>query len=63
MGDDRLNSVCEKREEYKSWGVPYVWLIDAHSRRMYTCGAGFTEVPSLRIPELDLEVTPSEIFE
>ncbi len=61
--DDRLNAVREKLEEYKSWGVPHVWLVDPHSRRMYTCEAGLTEVPSLRIPELDVEVTPSEIFE
>jgi Uma2 family endonuclease len=61
--DDRLNAVREKLEEHKSWGVQHVWLVDPHSRRMYTCEAGLTEVPSLRIPELDVEVTPSEIFE
>jgi Uma2 family endonuclease len=61
--DDRLNSVREKLEEYKTWGVPHVWFVDPHSRRMYTCQAGLTEVPSLRIPELGVEVTPSEIFE
>jgi Uma2 family endonuclease len=62
--DDRLNAVREKLEEYKSWGVPHVWLVDPHSRRMYTCQtAGLTEVSSLRIPELDVEVMPDEIFE
>ena len=62
--DDRLNAVREKLEEYKSWGVPHVWLVDPNSRRMYTCQtAGLTEVSSLRIPELDVEVTPDEIFE
>jgi hypothetical protein len=30
---------------------------------MYTCEAGLTEVPSLGIPELGVEVTPDEIFE
>jgi Uma2 family endonuclease len=61
--DDRLNAVRDKLEEYKSWGVPHVWLVDPHSRRMYTCEAGLTEVPSLRIPELGVEVTPDEMFE
>lgn len=62
--DDRLSAVREKLEEYKSWGVPHVWLVDPHSRRMYTCeAAGLTEVSSLRIPELDVAVTPGEIFE
>ncbi len=61
--DDWPNAVREKLEEYQAWSVPHVWLVDPHSRRMYTCEAGLTEVPSLRIPELDLEVTSSEIFE
>ena len=61
--DDRLNAVREKLEEYKSWGVAHVWLVDPHSRRMYTCDAGLTEVPFLRIPELGVEVRPGEIFE
>jgi len=61
--DDLWNAMLDKLEEYKSWGVPHVWLVDPHSRRMYTCEAGLTEVPSLRIPELDVEVTQSEIFE
>jgi len=61
--DDRLTAVREKLEAYKSWGVPHVWLVDPHSRRMYTCEARLTEVASLRIPELDVEVTPGEIFE
>src|ERR1700675_3022787 len=61
--DDRLNAVREKLEEYKAWGVPHVWLVDPHSRRMYTCGAGLTEVLSLRIPELRIELLPNRIFE
>ena len=61
--DDRLNAVRDKLEEYKSWGVQHVWLVDPHSRRMYTCEAGLTEAPSLGIPELGVKVTPDEIFE
>ena len=62
--DDRMPAVQEKLEEYRVWGVPHVWLVDPHSRRMYTCQtAGLTEVSSLRIPELDVEVTPDAIFE
>ena len=44
-------------------GVPYVWLVDPHAQRMYTCDSSFAEVPILRIPELNLEVKPSDIFE
>jgi Uma2 family endonuclease len=61
--DDRLTAVREKLEEYKAWGVPHVWLVDPHAKRCYTCDQGLTEVASLRIPELGLEVLPRQIFE
>ena len=61
--DDRLTAVREKLEEYRAWGVKHVWLVDPHSRRMYACDAGLTEVATLRVPEIDAELTPSDIFE
>jgi Uma2 family endonuclease len=61
--DDRLTTVREKLEEYRAWGVKHVWLVDPHSRRMYTCDAGFIEVAVLEIPELEIELTPEAIFE
>lgn len=61
--DDRLSEVRAKLEEYRSWGVPHVWLVDPHSRRMYNLEAGLHEVPSLPVPKLGVEVTPSDLFE
>ena len=61
--DDKLTKVREKLEEYRAWGVPHVWLVDPHSKRLYTCDTGLIEVPTLRIPELGVEVTPADIFE
>jgi len=61
--DDRLTAVREKLQEYRAWGVGHVWLVDPHSRRMYTCDTGLTEVNSLIIPELGIELTPDQIFE
>jgi Uma2 family endonuclease len=61
--DDRMSEVLEKLDEYRQWGVPHVWLVDPHSKRLYTCEAALTNVPTLRIPELGLEVQPSDIFE
>jgi Uma2 family endonuclease len=43
--DDRLTKVREKLEEYRAWGVPHVWLVDPHSRRLYSCDEGLREVP------------------
>lgn len=61
--DDMLTKVREKLEEYRTWGVSHVWLIDPHSRRLYTCDNGLTEVSTLQIPELNIELKPADIFE
>jgi Uma2 family endonuclease len=58
-----MAAVREKLEEYRAWGVQHVWLVDPYQRRLYTCDAGLAEVGSFRVPELDLDITPAEIFE
>ena len=60
--DDRLTEIREKLEEYRSWGVAHVWLVDPHSRRMYMLEAGLLETRLLAIPELGVEVTAADIF-
>ncbi len=61
--DDRMSEVRNKLDEYRQWGVAHVWLVDPHSRRMYTCDSGLIEVSVLCVPELNLEVHPTDIFE
>ena len=61
--DDRLTAVREKLEEYQNWGVPHVWLVDPHAKRLYTCDDGLKEVGALLIPELRVELPPNRIFE
>jgi Uma2 family endonuclease len=61
--DDRLPKVEEKLDEYRNWGVKHVWLVDPHSKMMYTFGPLLAKVSGLRIPELGLEVTPADVFE
>jgi Uma2 family endonuclease len=61
--DDRMPEVKDKLEIYRTWGVPHVWLVDPHAKRMYTWTGELNVAPSLRIPELDTEVTPADIFE
>lgn len=60
---DRLAEVREKLEEYRTWGVRHIWLVDPHSRRLYSCGEGLREVSFFQVGELDIEVTPEQIFE
>jgi Uma2 family endonuclease len=61
--DDRLTAVREKLQEYRAWGVPHVWLVDPHSRRLYNCDTGLTEVASFAVPELGVKLGPVEIFD
>jgi len=61
--EDKLKDVREKLETYRQWGVPHVWLVDPHLRRMYTCDAGLMEVQTLAVPELGLTLTPAEVFD
>jgi Uma2 family endonuclease len=61
--DDRLSAVREKLQEYRAWGVPHVWLVDPHSRRLYTCEAGLTEVNAFTVPELSVTLEMAEIFD
>jgi Uma2 family endonuclease len=61
--DDRLPAVREKLEEYRVWGVPHVWLVDPHSRRLYIWDSGLKEVDSLKIPDLGIEVLPRDVFD
>jgi len=60
--DDRMAEVRDKLETYRAWGVPRVWLVDPHSRRMYACEAGLAETASLKVPELGVEVTAADLF-
>ena len=53
----------EKLDEYKKWGVPHVWLVDPHGKRLYSCNPGFVEVASLTVPELQIELTRDQVFD
>jgi Uma2 family endonuclease len=61
--DDRMANVRSKLAEYRTWGVTHVWLVDPHSKRMYSYDAELVEASVLRIPELSIELTPADVFE
>jgi Uma2 family endonuclease len=61
--DDRLVEVREKLEEYRSWGVPNVWLVDPHARKFFTFEHDLAEVTALTIPELHIELTSADVFQ
>ena len=62
--EDRHTEIVEKFEEYRAWGVPHIGLADPWRRQLSVYGPeGLSAVKSLRIPELDLEISPADIFE
>jgi Uma2 family endonuclease len=61
--NDRFIAVREKLREYHDWGVGHVWLVDPHSRRLYTCDTGLTEVTTFFVSELNLTLGPDQIFD
>ena len=61
--DDRMNAVRDKLQEYRTWGVPHVWLVDPYSKRTYTCNGALKEVATLSVAELAIEIKPADIFE
>lgn len=61
--DDRMVSVEEKLKEYRTWGVPHVWLADPHSRRLYTYEGGLREVAALTIAELEIVAGSADLFD
>lgn len=60
--DDRMPEVLDKLREYRAWGVPHIWLVDPESRWMYIYDDGLREVGSLKLPELDFELQPADVF-
>ena len=60
--EEAFSTVRAKLQDFYNWGVRHVWLLDPHQKRMYTCDGAFAEVPTLRVPELGLEVTPADAF-
>ena len=60
--DDRMSEILEKLQEYHVWGVSHVWLVDPRTRRIYAWESGVREVESLRVPELELILTPDDVF-
>jgi Uma2 family endonuclease len=62
--DDAYVDVVEKAEEYATWGVPHIWLIDPWSRRLqvWTRNA-FTTVDQLELPQFGWSCTIEDLIE
>ena len=62
--DDRHTDIMQKLDEYRTWGVPHVWLVDPRLRKLTVCdSAGLRDVPAFPLPEYGLEISASQVFE
>ena len=61
--DDRFSEVVQKLDEYRTWGVPHIWLADPRLRRLLVYGpTGLGEVTEFHLPDYNVVITPQEVF-
>ncbi|MBZ5595012.1 MAG: Uma2 family endonuclease [Acidobacteriia bacterium] len=61
---DRYTEIHQKLEEYLRWGIKHIWLVDPASRNFSVYDdAGLREVPVLELPEFELTIQKSDVFE
>jgi Uma2 family endonuclease len=61
---DRYIEIHDKLEEYRRWGIKNIWLMDPTSRTFSVYDdAGLREVPVLELPEYELTIQKSDVFE
>jgi len=62
--DDRLSRIQERMNDYLSFGVPYVFLLDPETRKAFRwTTSGMTQVPELLTGNPELLVPLAELFE
>jgi Uma2 family endonuclease len=62
--DDRFSEVVRKLDEYRTWGIAHIWVVDPQLRRFLVYGAtGLGEVTEFRLPDYDVVITPQAVFE
>jgi len=62
--DDRLSEMRERLQDYLTFGVPYVWVLDPATREAWRCTPeGTQEVSELRTENPQTVVPLAELFE
>ncbi len=61
--DDRIGYVVPKLDEYRQWGVAYIWLADPEDRKLLVYRHdGLHEVEQLELPEFGIVLAKNDIF-
>lgn len=62
--EDRLSALQERVGDFLSFGVPYVWILDPHTRKAFRCTReGMLEVSELRTQNPEILVPIQALFE
>jgi Uma2 family endonuclease len=63
--DDRAGELQEKLDDYRSFGIPFVWVIDPSIRHGYTYSLedGYKMQPGLHTRNPDLKLPIKKLFE
>lgn len=61
--DDRHVDILTKLAEYQAWGVGNIWLVDPWTRRLSVYDGELHTVRSFSLPDLDIEITPEQLFD
>ena len=61
--DDRHTDLMQKLEEYRTWGVPNIWIVDPATKRLsvYT-ELGLQNVSSFNLAGYPFQLTQPELF-
>ena len=61
--EDRLDAMLQKLDEYRTWGVRHIWLIEPERKRIHVYDQGsLTAVSRLELAEFGFTVTAQELF-
>jgi len=61
--DDRMSQMQDKIEDYLSFGVRYVWVLDPLKRKAYRCTPeGIFEVSELRTEDPEIMIPLNAVF-
>ena len=64
--DDTLRSMRERVDDYLSFGVQHVWILDPATRRAYVCSQTAFQEPAhgeLLVPNTPIRLVLSELFD
>jgi Uma2 family endonuclease len=61
--DDRHVEVLRKLEDYRTWGVQHIWLIQPELRKFHVYESGsLREVGQFDLPDFNLRIDAGELF-